>query len=75
MAVKSAKAMMPIVFWASLLPWLKPRNPALKICSGRNVAFIFEGVNRDNAAKSTDIQIKPMTKPSTGELIIGITTL
>ena len=32
-AAKRNMAMMPIVFWASLVPCMKPIAPALKICA------------------------------------------
>jgi len=49
-AEKRASAMMPMVFWASLQPWLKPRNAALRIWSLLNTRLVTEGRLRASRA-------------------------
>ena len=45
-AEKRARAIKPMVFCASLLPWLNPRLAALRTCRGRKVRLMVEGRNR-----------------------------
>ena len=81
-----ARAMMPMVFWASFMPCESPIALAEKICAlpkkpfrNRGLASFWTGPVRAprklTPAKIRPMIAKPSTKPSSGELNIGITTL
>src|SRR5690606_13713809 len=84
-ALTRVRAMMPMVFGASFMPWAKPMPAALTICALPNRPLTQRGrasrASRPPAAaiaemiaNSTPISRKPAMKPSTGELTIGTIT-
>src|SRR6266702_5727137 len=65
---------MPMVFWASLVPWLCAIQAALKICSLPNSEWMKGGVKRCNVTKSRSISNAPKINPANGDVIMGTTT-
>src|SRR5437762_1008689 len=65
---------MPIVFWASLLPWLCAIQAALTICSLPKSDWTKCGVNRRSVIKSNNISRPPKTNPAMGDVTMGTTT-
>ena len=74
---KSANVIIPIVFWASLEPWLNAIMPADKSCNFLNLLLTVPGwafkIIKIHAIKS--IRVKPTQNPNIGEVNIGIITL
>src|SRR6266478_3234974 len=66
--------MMPIVFWASFVPWLCAIQAALKICSFPKSDCTKCGVKRCNVTKSKNISSAPKMKPANGDVIMGTIT-
>ena len=66
---------MPIVFCASLLPWLNAMNAAEPTCSVRNRSFIVRGLARRNRFRRTTMKMNPIVSPRTGERTSGTRTL
>src|SRR5437762_11533289 len=66
--------MMPIVFWASLVPCECAIQAALKICNLPKTEWTAPGVKRWKSAKSVNITRAPRKKPASGDVIIGTTT-
>ena len=62
---------MPMVFWASLVPWLKLIQAALTSWHLAKSPRSRAGRQRCTAASSSPIRPKPRSKPSAGETIIG----
>ena len=67
--------MMPMVFWASFVPWLNPINEALTNCSRPKTTFTRCGRQFRSRANNSPITTKPSIRPKTGETIMGRTTL
>ncbi len=67
--------MIPMVFCASLLPWLSPIIEALSNCKRPNVVLTWWGRQFRNSANSSPITTKPTIRPMIGARIIGRTTL
>ena len=66
---------MPIVFWASFEPWANAMNAAEPTCKRRNRAAIGFRCDRRKIQYRATMKAKAMTKPSSGEVTIGISTL
>ena len=60
-------AMMPIVFCASLAPWLRLKNAADSSCNRRKEPSTRLGRIRRNNHKMAVISPKPAARPMTGE--------
>ena len=73
--VKSASVMMPIVFWASLEPWLKPMKPALSNWALPKIRPTIRGVTLRRTIVSSVIRMAPPIIPAKGDVNIGRTTL
>ena len=73
--VKSARVMMPIVFWASFVPWECAIKAALRICNFPKTDCTAPGVKRWSATKSANITSAPRKNPASGDVTIGMTTL
>ncbi len=67
--------MTPIVFWASLLPWLKAMKAADSTCRRRNVSFIVLGWTRRKMLKITTMSSSAAMKPTIGDPTRGRSTL
>src|ERR1043166_7843749 len=65
---------MPMVFCASLVPWLCAIQAALKICSLPNSEWMKCGVKRCNVTRRRNISNAPKIKPANGDVIMGMTT-
>ena len=59
--------MMPITFWASLVPWLYEKMPAETSCSRRNHRSTRAGVCRRTVQLAATIIIEPSTIPMIGD--------
>src|SRR5690348_15537977 len=66
--VTSARVMTPMVFCASLLPWLKDMKLADRIWSQRKPLLSGLGAMRRNSHSSASMMPKPISSPSTGEV-------
>src|SRR6266567_1636363 len=66
--------MTPMVFWASLLPWLCAIQAALKICSLPKSEWMKCGVKRCSVTKSKNISNPPKMNPANGDVIMGTIT-
>lgn len=55
--------MMPIVSWASFVPWLKAMSAADTTWSHRKRSFIWRGLARWKALSSTTIATNPTSAP------------
>ena len=66
--------MIPIVFWASLLPWLNAMYAAEPTCRRRNVLFRRPGCARTKGLKISAMNSRPTVKPMIGEANRGIRT-
>ncbi len=66
---------MPMVFWASLAPWLKPMNAALTICSRPKTLLTKDGRFLRRISVRRPMMIAPRTKPISGDRIIGLMSL
>src|SRR2546422_8562706 len=58
--------MIPIVFWESLLPWLKDMLPADTSCSSRNALSTRRGSARRNSHDSPTVSTKATVSPRSG---------
>ena len=70
-----ASVMMPIVFWASLVPWANAMKAAEKTCSRRNRTAIGLRWDFRKIQKMAIINANAMAKPSRGDVNIGMRTL
>lgn len=74
---KSARVIIPIVFWASFEPWLNAIKPDDMSCNFLNCLFTVCGFSLKiriiHAIKS--IRVNPTQNPKTGDVNIGIITL
>ena len=59
--------MMPIVFWASLVPWLYEKMPEDTSCRRRNHLSTCAGARRRTIQVVTIISVEPSTSPRMGE--------
>ena len=66
--------MMPIVFWASLLPWLNAMNAADPIWRRRKTAVEALRVGRRNTLKMSAMNSRPTVNPTIGEPTSGTRT-
>ena len=64
---------MPMVFCASLEPWLKPMKPALTSWALPNMRLTIRGVTLRRMTVRMNISAAPPMKPSAGESTMGIT--
>ena len=74
-ALSSASVMTPIVFCASLLPWLRAMYPADSTCRRRKLSFMIRGRAPLNTLKMTTMTARPRRKPMIGEVTSGMSTL
>src|SRR6266487_2250619 len=66
--------MMPMVFCASLLPWLCAIHAALKICSLPKSDCTKWGVKRCSVTSNKNISSPPKIKPANGDVTMGTIT-
>src|ERR1017187_4021930 len=74
-AVKRVNAMMPMVFCASLVPWVKLIQDALSNWQRPNTTFVRCGLQFRSRTMSNAMNAKPTTMPQAGDKNIGPTTL
>ena len=74
-AENRARAMTPIVFWASFEPWLNAMNAAETTWSRRKRSLIRAGWARRKRFSRTTMKPNPITTPSTGDVTRGKSTL
>ena len=74
-AVNRVRAMMPMVFWASFVPWQKLIQAALTIWTLPNTRLSWAGGHLRKSRISRPMTRKPIRAPQTGETNIGSTTL
>jgi hypothetical protein len=72
--VISASAMMPIVFCASLAPWVNATNPPEISCRRRNARFTVPGERRPTSQSMRIITPAAPSAPATGATSEGIST-
>ncbi len=73
-AVNRVRLRIPIVFCASLVPWLNPMSPALSSCAFPKIWPTRCGLHDRRARRSSDMTMKPMSSPRAGDDNIGMIT-
>src|SRR5919202_1916687 len=71
----SARVMTPMVFCASLAPWLNETKAAERTCAPRKVRLSGPGAQARRSQYRASITRKPITSPARGESRPGSTTL
>ena len=74
-AMNNVSAMMPMVFWASFVPWLKLIHDALNNWSRPNTILVRCGLQFRSSTMSSAMKANPRRMPQAGERNIGPTTL
>src|SRR5438034_7932081 len=64
--------LIPIVFWESLLPWLKDILPADTSCSSRNALSTRRGSARRNSHDSPTVSTKATVSPRSGDTTMNV---
>ena len=74
-ALNRARVMMPIVFWASFEPWANAMNAAEPTCKRRKRPPSASAWTFGRSSTGRPSARRRSTKPSSGEVTIGIRTL
>src|SRR5688572_17588120 len=67
--------MIPMVFWASLVPWLQLIQAALRSCNLPKVLLTTRGFTGRSTIIRIIITTNPIINPASGARIMGLTTL